>query len=148
MVADPVVMRAWVRGYTQLKPMTGPPMDIRLYPDATGDGAHHARPIPYTFRQEVKEQVDEMVANEVIRMVSTDSERKSFVFPHLRFFASLMYCSFTIVCIFSTNFRSFGQQLKSQTATQQTSSKFLLLRKPMKAPPSFRCLSYLLQPKS
>ena len=41
--------------------------------------------------------------------------------------------SFTIVCIFSTNFRSFGQRWSRRAATQQTSSKFLVPRKSMKA---------------
>ena len=59
---------------TQLKPMTGPPMDIRLHPDATPACAHHARPIPYAFREQVKEQLDDMVANEIIEPVTEPSE--------------------------------------------------------------------------
>ena len=59
---------------TQLKPMTGPLMDIRLHPDASPASAHHARPIPYSFRQQVKVQLDDMVANEIIGMASPDSD--------------------------------------------------------------------------
>ena len=59
---------------TQLKPMTGPPMDIHLHPDATPACAHHARPIPYAFREQVKEQLDDMVTNEIIEPVTEPSE--------------------------------------------------------------------------
>ena len=54
--------------------MTGPPMDIRLHPDATPACAHHARPTPYAFREQVKEQLDDMVANEIIEPVTEPSE--------------------------------------------------------------------------
>ena len=50
------------------------------------------------------------------RLPPATSEWKNFVFCHLRFFALSMDRSFTIVCIFSTNFRSFRQRLKSQSS--------------------------------
>ena len=59
---------------TQLKPMTGPPMDIRLHPDATPLCALLAQPIPYAVREQVKVQLEDVVANEIIEPVTEPSE--------------------------------------------------------------------------
>ena len=56
-----------------------------------------------------------------------------FCFRHLRFLTPSMDGSFTIVCIFFTNFCSSGSYWSRRAATQQTSSKFLVPRKSMKA---------------
>ena len=57
-----------------LQPMTGPAMDIQLQPDATASCIYTARPIPYAFRDQVKTQLDDMVANGIIEPVSSPSE--------------------------------------------------------------------------
>ncbi|XP_065195262.1 uncharacterized protein K02A2.6-like [Sycon ciliatum] len=53
-----------------LKPMSGPSMDIQLEPDATPSCVHHARPVPYAFRDQIKEQLDNMVKDGIIEPVS------------------------------------------------------------------------------
>ena len=57
-----------------LQPMTGPTMDIQLQPDATASCIYTPRPIPYAYRDQVKTQLDDMVANGIIEPVSSPSE--------------------------------------------------------------------------
>ena len=68
--SDPIHECSNVFNSTQLKPMTGPPMDVSLHPDATPASTHHARPKPYAFREQVKAQLDDVVANEIIEPVT------------------------------------------------------------------------------
>ena len=59
-----------------LKPMAAPPppMDIVLEPDAKPHCVYTARPIPYAYRDHVKEQLDTMVADGIIEPVSEPSD--------------------------------------------------------------------------
>ena len=53
-----------------LKPMAGPDMDIILEPDAKPRRVYTARPIPYAYRDQVKQQLDDMVAEGIIEPVT------------------------------------------------------------------------------
>ena len=57
-----------------LKPMDGPPMDIKLQPGATPSCVNGARPIPFAFREQVKSQLDDMVDHNIIEPVTEPSE--------------------------------------------------------------------------
>ena len=77
------------------------------------------------------------------------SEWKSFGFRHLRFFAPSMDRSFTIVCIFFYKFSQFWAAIEvaeQPPNKRRRNSSFLVNR--WKLTPSFRCLSYLQQPKA
>ena len=54
----------------KLKPMAGPDMDIVLEPDAKPCGVYTARPIPYAYREQIKQQLDDMVAEGIIEPVT------------------------------------------------------------------------------
>ena len=58
-----------------LQPMNGSPMDILLKPDAVPSCVSGPRVIPYAYRDQVKSQLDEMVATGIIESVSEPSER-------------------------------------------------------------------------
>ena len=58
----------------RLKPMSGSPMDIELQADAKPACTHHARPVPFAFRDQIKDQLDGMVKDDIIEPVSTSSE--------------------------------------------------------------------------
>ena len=57
-----------------LKPMKGPPMDIDLRPDAVPSRVHAPRAIPYAYRDQVKTQLDGMVAEGIIESVTEPSD--------------------------------------------------------------------------
>ena len=59
---------------TELKAMKGPPMNIELQPDAKAHRVYAARPIPFAYRDQVKTQLDNMVAEGIIEPVSEPSE--------------------------------------------------------------------------
>lgn len=50
-----------------LKPMVGPPMRIHLKEDATPFAIHTPRSIPFAFQGQVKEELDSMVAQGIIK---------------------------------------------------------------------------------
>ena len=50
-----------------LKEMEGGPMKIHLVDEVTSYAIHKSRPIPYAWRQEVKETLDNIVSNGVIK---------------------------------------------------------------------------------
>ena len=54
---------------SSLKPMHGPAMNIELEADAKPSCVHSSRPIPYTFRDQIKAMLDEMVADHIIEPV-------------------------------------------------------------------------------
>ena len=72
--ADLLTEYADVFDDTILKPMSGPPMDIVLEPDAKPHRVYTARPIPYAYREQVKSQLDSMVSEGVIEPVSDPSD--------------------------------------------------------------------------
>eukprot|EP00117_Sycon_ciliatum_P026244 scpid18053/ scgid21591/ Retrovirus-related Pol polyprotein from transposon opus; Protease; Reverse transcriptase; Endonuclease len=57
-----------------LKPMSGPPMDIVLEPDAKPHRVYTARPIAYAYREKVKAQLDDMVSEGIVETVSDPSD--------------------------------------------------------------------------
>ena len=57
-----------------LKPMSGPPMDIVLEPDAKPHRVYTAHPIAYAYREKVKAQVDDMVSEGIVETVSDPSD--------------------------------------------------------------------------
>ena len=59
---------------TKLKPMMGEPMDILLQDDVTPSCAYSARPISYAFRDQMKSQIDYMVANGIVEPISEPSD--------------------------------------------------------------------------
>ena len=58
---------------SSLKLMHGPAMNIEVQADAKPSCVHSSRPIPYAFRDQIKDQLDEMVANHIIEQVSEPS---------------------------------------------------------------------------
>ena len=59
---------------SHLKAMNFDPMDIRLKPDARPFRINTARTIPHSYRDQVKNQLDEMVRKGIIETVSEPSE--------------------------------------------------------------------------
>ncbi|XP_065190896.1 uncharacterized protein K02A2.6-like [Sycon ciliatum] len=59
---------------SQLKPMAGPPMEIKLQSDATPTRVNGARAIPFAFRDQIKSQLDDMVINGIIEPVTEPSD--------------------------------------------------------------------------
>ena len=57
-----------------LKPMSGAPIDIQLRDGSTPVCVNHARPVPYAFRDQIKQQLDDMVNDQTIEHVSDPSE--------------------------------------------------------------------------
>ncbi|XP_065190755.1 uncharacterized protein LOC135821686 [Sycon ciliatum] len=57
-----------------LKPMSGPPMDIVLEPDAKPHRVYTARPVAYAYREKVKAQLDDMVSEGIVETVSDPSD--------------------------------------------------------------------------
>ena len=58
----------------KLKPMAGPDMDIVLEPDAKPRRVYTARPIPYAYREQIKQQLDDMVAEGIIEPVTEPTD--------------------------------------------------------------------------
>ena len=58
----------------KLKPMAGPDMDIVLEPDAKSRRVYTARPIPYAYREQIKQQLDDMVAEGIIKPVTEPTD--------------------------------------------------------------------------
>ncbi|XP_069986299.1 uncharacterized protein [Penaeus vannamei] len=54
---------------TPLKKMSGPPMRIHLQPGATPFAIHTPRPIPFAYRDQVKEELDSLVQQGIISPV-------------------------------------------------------------------------------
>ena len=54
----------------ELKPMAGPEMDIVLEPDAKPHWVYTARSIPYAYREQIKQQLDDMVAEGIVEPVT------------------------------------------------------------------------------
>ena len=59
---------------SQLRPMKGPPMKIKIKPNAKPYKVNGARPIPYAYRDRIKEQLDAMVRDGIIEEVSEPCE--------------------------------------------------------------------------
>ena len=59
---------------TTLKPMSGPPMDITLEDDAKPHRVYTSRPIAHAYREQVKTQLDSMVADGIIQPVSEPTD--------------------------------------------------------------------------
>ena len=58
----------------KLKPMAGPDVDIILEPDAKPRRVYTARPITYAYREQIKQQVDDMVAEGIIEPVTEPTD--------------------------------------------------------------------------
>ena len=55
---------------TPLRPMKGPPMEIELKTEAVPFRVHGPRVMPYAYRDQVKAQIENMVAQGIIEPVS------------------------------------------------------------------------------
>ena len=58
----------------ELPPMNGAPMDILLTPDAKPHCVNGARPIPFAYRAQIKDQLDDMLAHGIIEAVVEPTE--------------------------------------------------------------------------
>ena len=54
--------------------MSGSPIDIQLRDGSTPVCVNHARPVTYAFRDQIKQQLDDMVNDQIIEPVSDPSE--------------------------------------------------------------------------
>ena len=61
-------------GAGPLKTMSGPPMIIELLPDAVPYAVPGARPIPFAQREQVKNMLDDMMAQGIIAPISTPTD--------------------------------------------------------------------------
>ena len=59
---------------TPLRPMKGPPMEIELKMEAVPFRVHGPRVMPYAYRDQVKAQIEDMVAQGIIEPVSEASD--------------------------------------------------------------------------
>ena len=59
---------------TPLRPMKGPPMEIELKAEAVPFRVHGPRVMPYAYRDQVKGQIEDMVAQGIIEPVSEASD--------------------------------------------------------------------------
>ena len=58
----------------KLRPMNGAPMDILLTPDAKRHCVNGARPIPFAYRAQIKDHLDNMLAHGILEAVVEPTE--------------------------------------------------------------------------